>query len=66
MKHLGSQNGYIKQSLGNWAKSMGNNKIFKLGTAGTFNEQNNIPNGYCFGVAKSLIYDKIKETLGLD
>jgi hypothetical protein len=40
---------------------MGKNKIFISGTAGTFNEQNNIPNGYCFGVAKSLIYDKIKE-----
>lgn len=37
-----------------------------MGNVGTYNEENNLPNGYCFGVAKSLIYNKVKETLGLD
>lgn len=50
--------GYVKRSIANWAKG--------LGREGTFAELHNQRTPVCFGLAKSLVFRKVKVALGLD
>jgi hypothetical protein len=58
MKLMAQNNGYVKRSIANWAKGMGRQ--------GTFAETHNTRPPVCFGLAKSLVYNKVKQALGLD
>eukprot|EP00330_Aristerostoma_sp_ATCC50986_P000752 CAMPEP_0114580138 /NCGR_PEP_ID=MMETSP0125-20121206/4476_1 /TAXON_ID=485358 ORGANISM="Aristerostoma sp., Strain ATCC 50986" /NCGR_SAMPLE_ID=MMETSP0125 /ASSEMBLY_ACC=CAM_ASM_000245 /LENGTH=288 /DNA_ID=CAMNT_0001771505 /DNA_START=207 /DNA_END=1073 /DNA_ORIENTATION=- len=55
---MGKANGFLKQKLGNWAKS--------IGVEGTLNELVDKPKPFAWDFAKFIVYKNIKKALGLD
>lgn len=58
MRQLERSNGFVKNSISNWAKG--------IGKSGTYAEANNQATPFCFGVAKSLVYSELRKKVGLD
>ena len=58
IKAVGSKNGGIATSIGNWAK--------KLGTVATMNQMKGKPAPLCYSLANFLVFKRIKKALGLD
>lgn len=50
---IGAKSGAITKKIASWAKS--------IGTQGTFAESHNLPTPFGFGLAKKLVYNKIKK-----
>ena len=59
LREVGAQNGFIKQKIANWAKSLGNK-----GTYAEYNTDGKAP--ICWGLAKSLVFNNVKKALGLN
>jgi len=58
LKIVGAQNGFVKKSIGDWAKS--------IGKEGTLAEHCGREPPFGFGLAKALVYNNIKKALGLE
>lgn len=58
MRIIMGQNGFPKKQITNWAMS--------IGKAGNFAQSHNQSPPLCHGLARSMVFDKVKANLGLD
>jgi len=58
LKNMAKSNGFVKKSLGDWAKGMG--------VEGTFAEMEDKPTPFGWGLAKNIVFNNVKKALGLD